>query len=120
MPDGSPRPPVKQPTIASWEGARGIPETIDLSIRTMCDAIEDMGDQMVDLIKNIAEHSANVRNTPDVTIIAYGSDAALWKAWPNLTGWPHTMWNVAATIAMDELEDELGIIPVMVSEKDTQ
>lgn len=120
MPDGSPRPPVKQSTIASWEGARGIPEYIALTLPTMCDAIEAMGNQICDLIKGIAEHSANVRNTPDVTITAYGSDAALWKAWPTLKGWPHTMWNVAATVAMDELEDELGIIPVMVSEKDTK
>lgn len=114
MPDGSPRPPVKQPTIASWEGARGIPDWAETSLRTMCDAIEDMSDRMCDTVKTITEHSANVRDTPDVTIPAYDSDAAFWKDWPMFVGWPHALWNIAATLAMDELEDENGINAVMV------
>ena len=113
MPDGSPRPPVKQSTIAGWEGSRGIPESVDLTLRDSLDAIEEMSDRMCDRIRWIVEHSSAVRSDPVVTVRAYSSDADLWRDWPDLAGWPHTLWNIACTVAIDELEDEYGIIGIM-------
>lgn len=115
MPDGSPRQPVKQSTIAGWEGARGIPENVDPTLHDSLDAIEEMGDRMCDRIRGIVEHSSAVRDNPAVTVRAYATDADLWRDWPDLAGWPHTLWNIAATVAMDELEDECGIICDMVA-----
>lgn len=113
MPDGSPRQPVKQSTIAGWEGSRGIPESVELTLRDSLDGIEEMGDRMCDRIRGIVEHSSAVRSDPVVTVRAYASDADLWRDWPDLAGWPHTLWNIACTVAIDELEDEYGIVGIM-------
>lgn len=113
MADGTPRPPVKQSTIASWEGNRGIPHTIEPALDEILEQIEDMSDRMCDRIRGIIEHSSAVRNSPVVTVKAYTSDFDMWADWPDLTGWPHVLWNVAATVAMDEAAEEHGIACVM-------
>lgn len=109
MPDGSPRPPVKQPTIASWEGVRGIPANIDMLLPDMFDAIEAMTDVMCDRIEELIRHSSAVRDDPVATVRGYATDRDFWEAWPDMTGWPHVLWNIAATVAMDEMREEYGI-----------
>lgn len=113
MPDGSPRQPVKQSTIAGWEGSRGIPESVDLTLRGSLDAIEEMSDRMCDRIKSITESRSGMLDSPTVKVDAYETDESMWRDWPDTKGWPHVLWNIAATVAMDELEDESGIIGEM-------
>ena len=113
MPDGSPRQPVKQSTIAGWEGARGIPANVEPTLRDSLDAIEDMGDRMCDRIREIIDHTSAVTDSPAITVKAYATDSELWADWPDLKGWPHALWNIACTVAIDEAEDEYGVICTM-------
>lgn len=113
MPDGSPRQPVKQSTIAGWEGPRGIPANVEPTLRDSLDAIEEMGDRMCDRIRELVEHTSGVTDSPTVTVRAYATDSELWADWPDLKGWPRTLWNIACTVAIDELEDEYGIVGIM-------
>ncbi|KFI93222.1 DNA-binding helix-turn-helix protein [Bifidobacterium saguini DSM 23967] len=109
MPDGSSRPPVRQSTIASWEGSRGIPASIDLALPGMLDLIEEQSDVMCDRIQELIEHSSAVRNDSHVTVKGYAADGDFWRDWPDMTGWPHVLWNIAATVAIDEMMDDYGI-----------
>ncbi|PST47645.1 hypothetical protein COO72_11970 [Bifidobacterium callitrichos] len=118
MPDGSPRPPVKQATIAGWEGARGIPDWADEQLPELLYRIDEQADVMCDRIGEIIEHSSGVRNSPTVTIRGYSTDAGFWRDWPDMTGWPHIMWNMAATVAMDEMHEEYGIITTLIDGDD--
>lgn len=117
MPDGSPRPPIKQATIASWEGSRGIPLNIDMSIQNMLDMIDERTDVMCDRVKELIVHSSGVRDTPFVEVRAYATDGALWKDWPDMSGWPCVLWNISATVAIDEARDEYGIDARLMDEE---
>lgn len=110
MPDGSPRPPVRQATIAGWEGARGIPDWADMALPGILDVIDEKTDEMCERIENLIEHTSAVRDDPMVMVRGYATDREFWADWPDLAGWPHVLWNIAATVAMDEMRDEHGII----------
>ena len=114
MPDGSDRPPVKQSTIARWEGKRGIPQNVEITLKDSLDSIEKVSDFMCDRIKGIAEHSSAVHNSPTVNVRVYKHDSDFWEVWPDLKGWPHILWNIAATVALDDLKEEYGIIGDLV------
>lgn len=113
MPDGSERPPIKQSTIARWEGKRGIPLTVEFTLKDSLDAIEEASDFMCDRIKSIAE-LRRVYNSPTISIRAYEHDSDFWADWPDLKGWPHILWNIAATIALDEIEEDYGNVGELV------
>ena len=109
LPDGGERPAVKQATIAGWEGTRGIPANVDMSLMNMLDMIDEQTDVMCDRIKEMITHSSAVRDSPTMEVKGYSTDTGVWAAWPDMTGWPHVLWNIAATVAIDEARDEYGI-----------
>lgn len=101
---------VRQSTIAGWEGARGLPDWADRSLPGILDAIDDAMGTMRDRVAELIEHSSAVRGAPMVAVRGYTTDAEFWHDWPDFGGWPHTLWNIAATIVMDERREEHGII----------
>lgn len=109
LPDGGERPAVKQSTIAGWEGTRGIPANVDVSLMNMLDMIDGQADVMCDRIKEMITHSSAVRDSSTVEVKGYSTDTGFWAAWPDMAGWPHVLWNIAATVAIDEARDEYGI-----------
>ncbi|NEG56111.1 helix-turn-helix domain-containing protein [Bifidobacterium platyrrhinorum] len=117
QPDGSPRAPIKQATIASWEGARGLPEWADDdTVLALFDAIDVKADEMCERIEGIIEHSSAVRDDPFVRVNGYATDGEFWTDWPDMTGWPHALWNLAATVAMDEMREEYGIVCTLLAQ----
>lgn len=48
-------------------------------------------------------HSSAVRDSPTVEVKGYSTDTGFWAAWPDMTGWPHVLWNIAATVASMKL-----------------
>lgn len=89
--------------------ARGIPLGIDMSIMDMLDMIDEQADVMCDRIKELIAHSSAVCNSTVVQVRGYSTDAEFWVDWPDMAGWPCALWNIAATVAIDEAREVFGI-----------
>ena len=95
---------VKQNTVAQWEsGVRGIPFGVSQEL----DAIEDRVEQVID---NAAEviASAEASGIP-LVLFAYGDDAALWAAIPELAGLPAVCHRIAMARARVLADAPIGI-----------
>ncbi|WP_214379707.1 helix-turn-helix domain-containing protein [Bifidobacterium felsineum] len=105
----TPMPPIDRDTVAGWEEGSRMSDDMRLALPGILDLIEERTDLMCDRIRGLVEHSSAVRDDPTVTVTGYTDDETFWHDWPDLQGWPHILWNIAATVAIDEARDDYGI-----------
>lgn len=107
MTDGSSRPPVKQTTIARWEGGRGLPRWADMEMmsifRKLDITLQLMQDDAAELGTIAVAMHAPMSIAP---IPAYTDDETFWREQPQWDGWPAALWNLAALRAADTLADQ--------------